>query len=115
MSDPLVTLAIPTRDRADTLAYTLATALGQDSEDFEILVSDNFSSDQTREVVFAIEDSRLRYVNTGRRVSMTDNFEFALNHARGKYVIYIGDDDGLMQGAVAALKKMVDLFPSAIY
>lgn len=115
MSQPLVTLVIPTRERAETLKYTLATAVAQDFDDFQILVSDNFSQDRTREVVESVHDARVTYVNTGQRLSMTDNFEFALDHARGKYVVYIGDDDGLVQGAVGVLGKLVHDMPSPIY
>ncbi len=115
MTQPLITLAIPTRERADTLKHALATALDQDSRDFQILVSDNFSQDNTREVVSAVNDDRVTYVNTGRRLSMTDNFDFALDHVRGKYVIYIGDDDGLMQGAISRLSEIIAAYPSPVY
>lgn len=97
---PLLSVIIPTRERADTLAYTLATALNQTSRDFEVLVSDNASVDATADVVRSATDPRVRYVHTGQRLSMCDNYEFALKHSKGRYVVIVGDDDAVIPGAI---------------
>jgi len=106
---PLLSLIIPTRERADTLAFTLATAVLQASSgrDYEIIVSDNLSADQTKEVAEGLDDPRIRYVNTGRRLSMCGNYEFALSHARGDYVLIIGDDDAVVPGAIDSLLTLL--------
>lgn len=96
MPQPLLSLIIPTRERAQTLAYTLATALDQQSRDYEVVVSDNHSSDGTRPVVEGLADARVVYVNTGQRLSMCDNYEFALSKAQGRYILIIGDDDAVI-------------------
>ena len=82
---PVLSLIIPTRERADTLALTIATALQQKSQEFEIIISDNSSLDNTKDVVASFLDNRIRYFNTGKRVSMCDNYEFGLENARGDY------------------------------
>ena len=56
---------IPTRERSDTLQSSLKTCVGQDYDNLEIIVSDNFSTDNTREVVESFDDPRIRYINTG--------------------------------------------------
>jgi hypothetical protein len=89
-----MTVVVPTRERADTLLHCLRSIVSQDYDALDILVSDNCSADGTREVVESFRDPRIRYVNTGRRMSMTANWNFALEHVRGGYVTYIGDDDG---------------------
>jgi glycosyltransferase involved in cell wall biosynthesis len=95
------TIVIPTRERCDTLEHTLHTCLNQNYEKLEILISDNYSQDLTREVVESYKDSRISYINTGKRVSMSENYEFALSHVKPEgYVIYIGDDDGLLPNAI---------------
>jgi hypothetical protein len=81
----------------------------QDYDNLEILVSDNFSQDLTRDVVESFKDKRIRYINTGKRLSMTDNYEFALSHVRPEgYVIYIGDDDGLLPNAIHNINTVTD-------
>jgi glycosyltransferase involved in cell wall biosynthesis len=106
---PLLSLIIPTRERADTLGFTLATALLQtsSSRDYEVIVSDNLSADQTRQVTEGLGDPRVRYINTGQRLSMCDNYEYGLSHARGDYVLIIGDDDAVVPGAIDALLTLL--------
>ncbi len=103
------TVVIPTRERCDTLEHTLRTCVMQEYTNLEIIVSDNFSQDRTREVVEYFKDSRIRYINTGQRISMSENYEFALSHIKPKgYIIYIGDDDGLLPNAISDINRIID-------
>jgi len=95
------TIVIPTRERAETLKYTLETCVAQNYDQLEILVSDNVSADETRNIVHSINDKRIRYISTGQRLSMAENFEFALSQVKPGFVITIGDDDGLPAGAIS--------------
>ncbi|MCI5225196.1 MAG: glycosyltransferase family 2 protein [Candidatus Electrothrix sp. AX2] len=102
------TVVIPTRERCDTLKHSLRTCIMQQYDNLEIIVSDNFSQDHTREVVEAYQDPRIRYINTGERISMTDNFEFALSHVKPEgYIIYIGDDDGLLPNSIRDINAII--------
>jgi hypothetical protein len=98
---------IPTRERGDVLGSALKTVTTQDYAPLEILVSDNFSADHTREVVAANPDPRIRYLNTGRRLSMSHNWEFALSHVRGGWVTVMGVDDGLLPGALGKVAAII--------
>jgi len=100
------TVIIPTRDRAATLGPTLKTCLRQSYPNYEIIVSDNVSDDNTREVVASIGDPRIRYINPGRRLSMSGNFEFALRHVREGFLMFIGADDGLMPDAISYVDQL---------
>ena len=103
------TVVVPTRERCETLRATLRTCLDQDHPDLTVLVSDNASADDTRAVVASFDDPRLKYVNTGRRVSMARNWEFALDAVEDteNYVHYLGDDDGLLPGAIADVAALI--------
>jgi glycosyltransferase involved in cell wall biosynthesis len=104
------TLLIPTRERCDTLRWTLESCVHQDYDNLEILVSDNCSQDETRDVVESFRDKRIRYVNTGRRISMAGNFEFALsqiNLNEEGYVTSIGDDDAMLPGAIKEINALL--------
>ena len=103
-----VTVVIPTRERPDTLAKSLKTALNQDWPNLEVIVSDNFSGPETAQVVNGIHDKRVKYFNTGRRVSMSHNFEFALGKATGDWLIVIGDDDGLLPNCIGRLVSLLN-------
>lgn len=95
-----LTIVVPTRNRRDTLSHTLRTILSQRCPSIEIIVSDNFSEDGTRDYISTLCDPRLKYINTGNRVSMSENWEFALKHCSGEYVTFIGDDDGFTPNGV---------------
>jgi len=102
------TIVIPTRERCDTLLYSLRTCTDQDYENFDIVVSDNASKDRTKEVVESFHDSRIRYVNTGRRVSMSENFDFGLSQVSEGFVMIMGDDDGLLPGAIHRVSDIIN-------
>lgn len=111
MNNPKVTVIIPTRERCDVLEKSLKTITAQDYDNLEIIVSDNFSSDQTEQVVREANDARVTYINTGQRVGMSQNWEFALSFALSKgtdgWVTIVGDDDGLMPAALTRLSEIV--------
>jgi glycosyltransferase involved in cell wall biosynthesis len=116
MLNPIkVSVVIPTRERAETLEYTIKTALNQTLQAYEVIVSDNFSQDHTKQVFDSFNDARLKYVNTMQRLSMTDNFNFGVSHATGDYIIIIGDDDGIMPNAIDKFCKVIDTHPSDLY
>jgi len=102
------TIIIPTRERCDTLESALETCVSQDYGNLEIIVSDNFSQDRTKEVVDSFKDNRIRCINPGKRVSMSDNWEFALSHVHSGYVMYLGDDDGILPGALTELNEIIN-------
>jgi glycosyltransferase involved in cell wall biosynthesis len=105
---PKLSVIIPTRERSDTLLHTLKTVVDQDYNNLEIIVSDNASEDQTKLVVESYKDARIRYINTQSRIGMSENWEFALSHVTGDFVMYLGDDDGLLPKACSDVAKIIN-------
>jgi glycosyltransferase involved in cell wall biosynthesis len=101
------TVIIPTRCRPDTLKWSLKSCVEQNYENLEIIVCDNYSQDNTFDVVNSYQDSRIKYINPGRRLSMSNNWEFALQHATGDYINYIGDDDAMLPRAFIRLNEIL--------
>lgn len=99
---PLFTVIIPQKDRGEYLIHTLKTCMIQDYPNFEIIVSDDCSEDNTVEVVRELmkKDSRIKLFAHDQHLGMRDNFEFALNQVRPGYVIALGGDDGLVPGCI---------------
>jgi glycosyltransferase involved in cell wall biosynthesis len=102
------TVIIPTRERAETLRYALETCIAQDYENLEILVCDNASQDDTYDVVHSIKDPRIKYINSGRRISMMENFELAFSHITTGFVYSMGDDDGLTRRSIQRANEIVN-------
>jgi glycosyltransferase involved in cell wall biosynthesis len=103
-------VVIPTRERCNTLEAAIRTCVTQNYDNFDIVISDNFSQDDTKEVVDSFRDNRIVYLNTGKRVSMSENYEFALAQIAGDFVIMLGDDDGLLPGALKELNELIGDF-----
>jgi len=117
MHEPLMfSLLVPTRNRADTLSVALQTCLGQDFDDFEVVVCDNFGGPETYDVVSAIESPKLRYVRSERPLALSENWELAVSKARGRYVTVIGDDDALTPHALRTAATLIERYeePEAI-
>jgi glycosyltransferase involved in cell wall biosynthesis len=105
--NPTFTVIIPTRERHDTLEWALRSCTQQDYDNLRIIVSDNFSQDRTRDIIQANRDPRIVYLNTGKRVGMSANWEFALSNVDEGYVCFIGDDDGFLPKAINHLSKII--------
>jgi glycosyltransferase involved in cell wall biosynthesis len=107
MSRPRFSVVIPTRERADTLRWSLRTVLEQDFDSYEVVVCDNCSSPATREVVEAADSPNVRYVRAPRPLAMSANWELAVGEARGEYITVLGDDDGLMPFALREADNLI--------
>jgi len=114
---PLVSVLLPTRNRLEFLELAIQTVLRQDDGDWELIVSDNDSEQDIAGHVAALGDERITYVRTAEFVPVTENWNNALRHATGRYVVMLGDDDGLMPGYVARLRELATRFgePDVVY
>ena len=106
---PRFTVIIPTKNRAEYLLHTLRTCMIQSYEPFEVIVSDDGSTDNTREVVADAtrQDPRIRYTRPERLKGMRDNFEHALNEVKPGFVIALGGDDGLLPNGIARMHELL--------
>ena len=111
MSDPLFSIVMPTRNRPHLLRFSLQSALEQQFDDFEVVVSDNSTNEETLELAKDFDSSRLRYVRTSGGLSMCDSWEFALPHAKGRYITYLCDDDALVPSALSQVAEVVHSQP----
>jgi len=98
MGNPKISVLIPTYNYGRFLAQALESVLMQTYTDFEILVVDNCSTDETGEVVrrFAGKDSRIRYIRNSSTVDMVSNWNISLRAAQGEYVKFLFSDDFLV-------------------
>ncbi|URZ16001.1 glycosyltransferase family 2 protein [Clostridium felsineum] len=114
MDNVKFTILIPTRNRAETLKYCLMTCINQNYDNYEIIVSDNCSSDNTREVIESLNCNKIKYYKTKELLPMTKNYQFALEKVKGEYVICLGDDDGLHFHALELLNKVIKLVKAPV-
>lgn len=101
MQTSKVTIAVPTRNRAEYLRLSIASALAQTYPDIEVLVSDNVSTDHTQQVLASFSDDlRVRVIRQSAGLSMVENWNACLSAASGKYFLLLSDDDLLEPTAI---------------
>lgn len=100
---------VPTHQRGSLLGSTLRGLLAQQHDNFQVVVSNNYSMDDTRAVLAEFEDDdRVTIVHTDRKMSMPDHWEFAMDYVDGEHVIILGDDDGVRTDFLAALDIVLE-------
>ena len=93
MGRPKVSVCIPTHNRSRYLRQAIESVLRQTFGDYEVLVVDNASSDDTASVVSAFKDERVRYYRNERTVGMVRNWNRCLEFTRGECIALLHDDD----------------------
>lgn len=107
---PLVTIAIPTMNRRHDLPTSIDSVLAQDYKNFELLISDNGSTDDTPEFCKELEaqDCRVRHIRHEQNIGFMANWNFVLQQAAGKYFMWLGDDDWIEPGTLSAYVEFLE-------
>jgi glycosyltransferase involved in cell wall biosynthesis len=106
-----LSVCIPTYNRAAYLREAIASALAQDGVDFEVIVSDNASTDDTAEVVREFDDPRLRYSRNHEDLGRYGNGQRLLELATGEYLTFLFDDDLMLPTNLAKKVRILDSHP----
>lgn len=111
-----ISILIPTRDRLDYLRLSLDSARAQRWSDLEILISDDGSTDGTREFVRAVaqHDPRVRLLTDNPSPGVFTNAQFLVDNASGEAFTVLGDDDLLDDDFCALLAEPMERDPSVI-
>ncbi len=113
---PRVSIGLPVYNGAAFVKNALDMLLSQTEADFELIISDNCSSDGSTEILLtaAASDSRIRYFRQEKRLRAYDNFQYVLSHARGTYFMWAACDDGWDLDFIEKLAQSLDFQPKAI-
>lgn len=112
---PFFSVIIPSKNRAVYLEQAVQSVFSQSFADFELIVVDNCSEDNTSELLSALRDPRLIVFRQEQPVTMLRNFETGLLRSSGQYVALLGDDDWWhedflwMAAQILQAKRFVDV------
>jgi hypothetical protein len=105
---PFFSVVIPTKNRPGLLRDAVHSAVWQEFDDYEVIVSDNCNDEKTRQAIDPfLGQGRLRYVRTDAELPMPDHWEFATTHARGRYVLVLTDRSVLTPRALATIHRVL--------
>ena len=92
---PKVSIGMPVYNGEKFIAKALDSLLGQTFTDFELIISDNASTDRTPDICteYANRDKRIRYIRQGRNHGAIWNWEYVLRQAKGEYFMWAAHDD----------------------
>jgi glycosyltransferase involved in cell wall biosynthesis len=114
-SAPLVSVIIPTYNRARDLARALESVLSQSIADWEAIVVDNHSSDDTDAVVIGCRDARIRLLKIHNQGIIAASRNLGLHHARGHYVAFLDSDDWWAADKLAQSVRELDAGADVVY
>jgi len=113
---PKVSIGMPVYNREPYLRAALDGVLNQTYRDFELLISDNASTDKTEAICreYAARDSRIRYVRNATNLGMAGNYNAAFRRAVGEYFRWVAGDDLSAPESLAACVEVLDQHPDVV-
>lgn len=112
-TNPLVSILIPTFNRADYLGEAIDSALAQTYKNIEIIVHDDASTDRTPELLKKYSDKRLHLIRTEDNHGMLGGWNYIVGKAKGEYLKFLASDDLLEPTCVEELVKAAIKHPRA--
>lgn len=114
MCNPKVTVCLPTFNKARYLPAAIGSVLAQDFRNYELLIADDASIDQTSESVLEFQDPRIKYVRNPQNIGLVRNWNHSLEMARGDYAIIFHDDDVMLPGLLRAEVEVFESNPEVV-
>jgi len=109
---PKISVIIPTYNRANTLPKTINSVLNQTYQDFEIIIVDDGSDDNIKDIITKIQkkDNRIKYFFQEHFGSPSKPLNFGIKNSLGEYITFLGSDDEL---SPIYLEKLLNLLESS--
>ncbi len=107
---------MPVFNGENFIEASVASMLSQTFEDFELIISDNASTDRTREIceAFAAKDGRIRYIRQHRNLGAAPNYNLLVDEGRGEYFKWAAHDDVLEPDYLKACARILDTHPRVV-
>jgi glycosyltransferase involved in cell wall biosynthesis len=113
---PRLSIGLPVYNGENYLAESLDALLGQSYEDFELIISDNASTDGTAGICsrYLKQDSRIRYVRQPRNIGAALNHNFVVEQARGELFKWASSDDLYARDLLSLCVEALDEYPQVV-
>lgn len=112
VSKPFFSVVLPLYNKQEYVKRTIDSVLGQNFEDFEIVVVNDGSTDKSVEVIEAIIDSRVRIVHK-RNEGVSAARNAGIREARADYIVFLDADDLWMPQFLQTVRELIFKYPSA--
>lgn len=112
--EPFLTIAIPTFNSAHFLPDAIGSIMRQGLDDFDILIVDNASNDNTEDLIRSLQNRHIRYMRNLTNVGAQENGNRCLANSRGRYVKFLCADDVLLDGVLEKQLNILDDHPEVV-
>ena len=114
---PRVSIGLPVYNGENYLTSAIETLLAQTFTDFELIISDNCSTDRTQDICrsFCDRDARIRYVRQAKNLGAVRNFNLVFHYARGEYFKWAAHDDVCAPAFLQRCVERLDANPSVVW
>lgn len=102
LEKPTLTIGMPIYNAEKFIANRLESILSQKYSNFELIISDDASTDSTSKICkeFSLKDKRIHLFQQEKNIGMSANFHFVLNKANGEYFFWAAQDDKILPGFI---------------
>ncbi len=107
VKEPLVSICLPTYNYAHYLPQAISSCLKQSYEHIELIVVDDASTDDSRQVVESFTDPRVRFFENTVRLGLAGNWNKTLSFARGQVIRFLFADDYLAEHAIDRVVEVI--------
>ena len=90
---PTFSVIIPTFNRANLLSTAIKSVLAQSLDDWELIIVDNHSTDQTQDLIDQINDNRIKFFKVRNFGSISKSRNFGITQALGEWIAFLDSDD----------------------
>jgi glycosyltransferase involved in cell wall biosynthesis len=113
---PRLTIGLPVYNGERYVAESLEALLGQSFSDFELIISDNASTDSTGDICRRYEerDPRVRYFRQPKNIGLAPNHNFVVEQARGELFKWAANDDLYARDLVERCVDALDKYPDVV-
>lgn len=112
---PLISVVIPTYNRADLIPKAIQSVLDQSYQNWELIIVDNYSDDGTKEVVDSFRDPRISMLFLPRTGSVAASRNLGVHHAKGEWIAFLDSDDWWFTTKLSTVSKVIQRNPDLIY
>ncbi|MBX3011182.1 MAG: glycosyltransferase family 2 protein [Caldilineaceae bacterium] len=111
---PLLSVIIPTYNRAHLLGRAVSSVLSQSFAAFELLIIDDHSTDNTEQVVAQWDDPRIRYLRHAENRGSSATRNCGIRAAQAEFITFLDDDDEFLPDALAMLYQALSNTPTNV-
>lgn len=116
MIEPILSIGLPVYNGENYIEEAIASILNQDFADFELIISDNASTDRTPDICrkFADRDPRVHFERQAHNVGAAPNYNYLVRRANGRLFKWAAHDDNLLPGFLRRCVAALDADPNAV-